>query len=131
MFLPKIDMRHCFPQGCEGQAILLDKSELFLKLGDAGVTITATVQKDVSVTWTVEDPNIAEVSTGTTANESSETTKIDGTANTATCNITPKGLGMTIVTAKIDETKYTASCKVTVDNIISLDSSAFSLYISE
>ena len=111
--------------------ILLDKSELFLKLGDAGVTITATVQKDVSVTWTVEDPNIAEVSTGTTANESSETTKIDGTANTATCNITPKGLGMTIVTAKIDETKYTASCKVTVDNIISLDSSAFSLYISE
>ena len=119
--------------------ILLDKSELFLKLGDADVTITATAQKNVSVTWTVEDPNIAVVSTGTTANNSSNkpkaltsvTTKIDGTANTATCNITPNGLGMTIVTAKIDGTNYTASCKVTVDNIISLDSSAFSLYISE
>jgi hypothetical protein len=86
--------------------IKLDQTLKVFKLGDAALTIKATVTPtdatDKTVTWESKDPTIASVENGV---------------------VTPVGVGITTITAKSGE--LSATCEVFVGNEVALGESAY------
>ena len=105
--------------------ITLDKTSAEMTVGDAALTLTATVAPDnatdKTVTWTTSDPTVATVADGTVTAVAAGTATITATATngtadtsddkTATCTVTvsPQTYNVTVKEGTVDATNWAIS----------------------